>query len=118
MISTQVTNQVVCSGRLGGCDYVDIKRIRRWDRACLGATLAAFVGMHLDILRRVRAFTKQKGSHRTWKEGGGRINAMMDAIEGKVWRCDLTREMKSSGGAAFGGFKGKGTIYPLPVEKA
>ena len=46
------------------------------------------------------------------------MNAMMDVIEGKVWRCDLTREMKSSGGAAFGGFKGKGTIYPLPPEKA
>ena len=67
MISTQVTNQVVCSGRLGGCDYVDIKRIRTWDRGCLCATLAAFVAMHIDILRRVRAFTKQKGSHRTWK---------------------------------------------------
>ena len=56
-LGSVVTNQVVCSGRLGGCDYVDIKRIRTWDRACLGATLAAFVGMHLDILRRVRAFT-------------------------------------------------------------
>ena len=117
-LGSVLTNQVVCSGRLGGCDYVDIKRIRTWDRACLGATLAAFVAMHIDILRRVRAFTKQKGSHRTWKEGGGRMNAMMDAIEGKIWRCDLTREMKSSGGAAFGGFKGKGTIFPLPPEKA
>ena len=82
-LGSVLTNQVVCSGRLGGCDYVDIKRIRTWDRACLGATLAAFVAMHIDILRRVRAFTKQKGSHRTWKEGGGRMNAMMDAIEGK-----------------------------------
>ncbi|CAH0374692.1 unnamed protein product [Pelagomonas calceolata] len=117
-LGSVVTNQVVCSGRLGGCDYVDIKRIRTWDRGCLCATLAAFVAMHIDILRRVRAFTKQKGSHRTWKEGGGRMNAMMDPIEGKIWRCDLTREMKSSGGAAFGGFKGKGTIYPLAVEKA
>ena len=72
-----------------------------------------------SLIEYAQAFTKQKGSHRTWKEGGGRVNAMMDPIEGKVWRCDLTREMKSSGGgAAFGGFKGKGTIYPLPVEKA
>ena len=57
LISTQVTNQVVCSGRLGGCDDVNIKEIRKWDRGCLGATFAAFVAMHLDILRRVRAFT-------------------------------------------------------------
>ena len=118
MISTQVTNEVVCGGELLGCLDVDRRRIRAWDRGCLGATMGVFVLFHLDIYRRVRAFTAQKGSHRTWKEGGGRVNAMMDAIEGKVWRCDLTREMKSSGGAAFGGFKGKGTIYPIPVEKA
>ena len=47
----------VCGGRLGGCDDVNIKEIRKWDRGCLGATFAAFVAMHLDILRRVRAFT-------------------------------------------------------------
>ena len=66
-LGSVLTQQVVCGGRRGGCDDVDIKRIRRWDRGCLCATLAAFVAMHLDILRRVRAFTKQKGSHRTWK---------------------------------------------------
>ena len=66
-LGSVLTQQVVCGGRRGGCDDVDIKRIRRWDRGCLCATLAAFVAMHIDILRRVRAFTKQKGSHRTWK---------------------------------------------------
>ena len=70
-----------------------------------------------SLIEYAQAFTKQKGSHRTWKEGGGRMNAMMDPIEGKIWRCDLS-VMKSSGGAALGGFKGMGTIYPLPVEKA
>ena len=43
---------------------------------------------------------------------------MMDPIEGKIWRCDLSVMGSSGGGAAFGGFKGKGTIYPLPPEKA
>ena len=117
-LGSVVTNEVVCGGELLGCLDVDRRRIRAWDRGCLGATMGVFLLFHLDIYRRVRAFTAQKGSHRTWKEGGGRVNAMMDAIEGKVWRCDLTREMKSSGGAALGGFKGKGTIFPLPVEKA
>ena len=117
-LGSVITNEVVCGGELLGCLDVDRRRIRAWDRGCLGATMGVFLLFHLDIYRRVRAFTAQKGSHRTWKEGGGRVNAMMDAIEGKVWRCDLTREMKSSGGAALGGFKGKGTIFPLPVEKA
>jgi hypothetical protein len=42
----------------------------------------------------------------------------MDAMEGRVWRCDLTRGGGEKGSAAFGGFKGKGTVHPLPVEKA
>ena len=56
-LGSVLTNQFVCGGRLGGCDDVNIKEIRKWDRGCLGATFAAFVAMHLDILRRVRAFT-------------------------------------------------------------
>ena len=67
LISTQVTNEVVCGGELLGCLDVDRRRIRAWDRGCLGATMGVFVLFHLDIYRRVRAFTAQKGSHRTWK---------------------------------------------------
>ena len=117
-LGSVLTNEVVCGGELLGCLDVDRRRIRTWDRACLAATMGVFVVFHLDIYRRVRAFTAQKGSHRTWKEGGGRVNAMMDPIEGKLWRCDLSVMKSSGGGAAFGGFKGKGTIYPPPVEKA
>jgi len=117
-LGSVLTNQFVCGGELGGCENVSRREVRVWDRACLGVTLAAFIVFHLDIARRVRKFTAHHGSHRTWKEGGGRLNAFMDAMEGRVWRCDLTRGGGEKGSAAFGGFKGKGTVHPLPVEKA
>ena len=116
-LGSVVTNQFMCDGELGGCSDVDPAKVRLWDRACLGVTLAAFLVFHLDIARRVRTFTAHHGSHRTWKEGGGRLNALVDAMEGRIWRCDLTQDSRRKG-VAFGGFKGKGTVHPLPVEKA
>jgi hypothetical protein len=145
-LGSVVTSKAVC-GELGGCADVDPDEVRLWDMVCLATTLVVFLVMHLDILRRVRAFTAHHGSHRTWKEGGGRANAMTDAQPGRVWRCDLQhddprkkiaaraaakdkkggggggggsgrKKLERKGSVAYGGFKGEGTIHPVAVDKA